>query len=141
MGIPAEEMSEEWTNDPKQLERFFYPGSGEAHLAQCHGLRGIEILLMGTPESGETQYMSKSGGRYYWGDLMIDYSFEITKPKTFPAILRALATDGDTGLKYRKLKQVEAFEMEPREQMMVEEEEEEGLFVPYNPDASSESNK
>ncbi|KAK6819838.1 hypothetical protein RU639_007092 [Aspergillus parasiticus] len=109
-------MPEGWTNDPKQLETFFYP------------------------ESGEMQYIIKSGGRYYWGDLMIDYIFEITKPKTFPAILRALAINGDIGLKYRKLKQVEEFEIESREQRVVEEEEED-LFVPYNPDAPSESDK
>ncbi|KAE8311563.1 hypothetical protein BDV41DRAFT_578456 [Aspergillus transmontanensis] len=140
MGIS--DIPEGWTNDPKQLERFFYPGSGEAHLAQCHGLRDIKLLLMGTPESGEMQYIIKSGGRHYWGDLMIDYIFETMRPKTFPAILRVLATKGDSGLKYRKLKQVEAFEMESREQRVVEEEEEEeDLFVPYNPDAPSESDK
>ncbi|KAE8340198.1 hypothetical protein BDV24DRAFT_164647 [Aspergillus arachidicola] len=138
MGISPEDIPEGWTNDPKQLERFFYPGSGEAHLAQCHGLRDIKLLLMGTPESGEMQYIIKSGGRYYSGDLMIDYIFEITKPKTFPAILRVLVTKGDTGLKYRKPKQVEAFVMEPREQGVVKEEEDPRLFVPYAP---SESDK
>lgn len=136
----AKNMPEGWTNDPSELEGFFSPGSGEADLAQCHGLRDIKLLVMGTRDSGDMQYIIKSGRRYYWGNLMIDYIFEITNPKTFPAILRALATKGDSGLKYRKLQQVETVEMEPREQRVVEEEGPR-LFVPYNPNAPSVSDK
>jgi hypothetical protein len=42
-------------------------------------------------------YIITSGGRFYWGDLMIDHIAEITKPRTWPEILRVLTAKGGQG--------------------------------------------
>ncbi|OGM48394.1 hypothetical protein ABOM_003406 [Aspergillus bombycis] len=106
MEIPAEEMPEGWTNDPAMLELYSHPRGSIASIAQWFGLGDIELLMMGTPESGNMQFMIKSGHGYYWGNLMIDDIFEIRKPKTFPEILHALATEGHCGLKYKKVDEI-----------------------------------
>lgn len=51
-------------------------------------------------------YIITSGGRFYWGDLMVDHIAEITKPRTWPEILRALATKGERGLRMKVLRPV-----------------------------------
>jgi hypothetical protein len=52
---------------------------------------------MTTPDTGDMGYIITSGGRFYWGDLMIDHIAEITKPRTWPEILRVLTAKGGQG--------------------------------------------
>ncbi|RHZ55797.1 uncharacterized protein CDV56_100120 [Aspergillus thermomutatus] len=137
METPAEGMPPGWTNDPALLEGFFDYDSGEAYLARCHGLNDPKLLLMTTPDTGDMGYIITSGGRFYWGDLMIDHIAEITKPKTWPAILRALATQGEKGLRMKFLRPVKEVEEEPQEEeIMVEGQ---GLSVPSRSDVPSTS--
>ncbi|KNG91077.1 hypothetical protein ANOM_000743 [Aspergillus nomiae NRRL 13137] len=103
----VERIPEGWTNDPIMLERYSHTGSSVSSIAQWYGLENIKVVLMGTRESGDMKFILMSGGRYYRGNLMIDDIFEITKPKTFPAILHALYRRGDWALTYNKVKQVE----------------------------------
>ncbi|KAF7168496.1 hypothetical protein CNMCM6106_003663 [Aspergillus hiratsukae] len=133
-----EEMPTGWTNSPSLLEGFFHYHSAEAYLARCHGLDDGKILLMTTPESGDMGYIFTSGGRFYWSDLMIDHIAEVTKPKTWPAILCALATRGEKGLRMKMLRPVREYEEGPWEEEMVDEGPD--LFIPP-PDAPSTSEK
>ncbi|KAB8257614.1 hypothetical protein BDV32DRAFT_127195 [Aspergillus pseudonomiae] len=103
----VEKIPEGWTNDPAILRRYSRRGSSINRIAQKHGLRNIQVLLMGTPESEDVQYIIKSGRGHYWGNLMTDDIFEITKPKTFLAILHTLYRRGDWALTYKKVEQVE----------------------------------
>lgn len=74
--------------------------------AREHGLKEVTLLLMNTPDSGQLGFIIESEGRYYFGDLMIDYLHEIRKPKTFPEILRCLDEGGVGALRTRVLKKV-----------------------------------
>lgn len=82
---------------------------------------------MTTPETGEMGYIITSGGRFYWGDLMTDYIFEITRPKTWPEILRTIATRGEKGLRMKRLRPVRDVEVFEEEEMS---DEGPALFVP-----------
>ncbi|PYI18165.1 hypothetical protein BO99DRAFT_433783 [Aspergillus violaceofuscus CBS 115571] len=132
METQPEPMPEGWTNDPHLLDIYFSPETREAHMARCCGLEDAELVLMGTPESGEMHFIITAGGKFYWGHFMIDYLGEITRPKTFPEILHVLGVKGLKGLRMKYLEPVWTYEEEE------EEEEEEGgprLFVPVDPDA------
>lgn len=61
---------------------------------------------MTTPDSGDMAYIITSGGRFYWGHLMIDRMAEISKPETLPEILRALATGGEKALRMKMIRPV-----------------------------------
>ncbi|EAW16686.1 uncharacterized protein NFIA_060420 [Aspergillus fischeri NRRL 181] len=76
---------------------------------------------MTSPDTGDMAYIITSGGRFFRGDLMIDHIFEITKSRTWPEILRALATKGERELRMKVLRPVVVDE-EPweEEEMMVE---------------------
>ncbi|KAF4221535.1 hypothetical protein CNMCM5878_008783 [Aspergillus fumigatiaffinis] len=130
----AEAIPEGWTNDPRFFEGFFFYDSAEAHLARCHGMNDPKLLLMTTPDTGDMGYIITSGGRFYWGDLMIDHIAEITKPRTWPEILRTLATQGERGLRMKALRPVVVDE----EEMVVEGQ---GPSVPSGSDVPSTSEK
>lgn len=74
--------------------------------ARQHGLNEVTLLLFNTPDTGDFGFIIESGGRYYFGDLMIDYLHEITKPKTFLGILRCLDEGGVKALRTSVLKKV-----------------------------------
>lgn len=99
-------MPDGWTNDPKELEGYFSPNSQEVEFARDHGLGDVSLLLVNTRDTGNLGFIITSGGRYYWGDFMIDYLFEITQPKTFSAILCRLAQGGITALGMKRMKQI-----------------------------------
>ncbi|KAE8315422.1 hypothetical protein BDV41DRAFT_574796 [Aspergillus transmontanensis] len=101
---PATRVPEGWTCDPDDLEGFFVPGTAEWEMAQDYGLIDVTLVLMETPESGEMGFIIFSGGRYYWGDLMADSMFQITRPTTLPGIMRALDEKGFRGLRQKEIK-------------------------------------
>ncbi|GAQ02733.1 hypothetical protein ALT_0054 [Aspergillus lentulus] len=121
METPAKDIPKGWTNNPRLFEGFFDYDSAEAHLARRHGINDPKPLLMTSPDTGDMGYIITSGGRFYWGDLMVDHIAEITKPRTWPEILRALATKGERGLRMKVLRPVVVDE-EPweEEEMIVE---------------------
>ncbi|PLB46180.1 hypothetical protein P170DRAFT_262392 [Aspergillus steynii IBT 23096] len=82
MNTPTDQVPPGWTNEPARLRGLFYPGSGESQMARSYGLTDFNPLLFNTPDTGEMGYILQSGEEFYWGDLMIDYIFLITKPKT-----------------------------------------------------------
>ncbi|GMF76740.1 unnamed protein product [Aspergillus oryzae] len=100
----AARIPEGWTCDPGYLQRFFRPGTGRRDMAQYYGLTDPTLVLMETPDTGSMGYIIFSGGRYYGGDLMSDYMFEITRPTTFPEILRAIDEQDFRGLRKKKIK-------------------------------------
>jgi hypothetical protein len=89
---------------------------------------------MTTPDTGDMGYIITSGGRFYWGDLIIDHIAEITKPRTWPEILRTLATQGERGLRMKALRPVVMDE----EEMVVEGQ---GPSFPSSSDVPSTSEK
>ncbi|PKY00470.1 hypothetical protein P168DRAFT_68433 [Aspergillus campestris IBT 28561] len=106
MEISTDQIPDGWSNDPQHLQVYFRPNSQEMEFARDHGLDNVSLLLFNTPDTGSLGFIITSGGRYYWGDLMIDHLFEITQPKTFPAILRRLAQGGMTALRMKRMKQI-----------------------------------
>ncbi|KAF7160198.1 hypothetical protein CNMCM5623_005713 [Aspergillus felis] len=134
METPAEDIPKGWTNDPALFEGFFFYESAEAHLARCHGINDPKPLLRTTPDTGDMAYIITSGGRFYWGHLMVDCMAEITKPKTWPEILRALATKGEKGLKMKILRPVLVDEDPRGEKTIVEGQ---GPSVPSGSDVPS----
>lgn len=75
-------------------------------------------------------YIITSGGRYYWGDFMLeDHLSEITRPTTFAGILNALATKGFSGMRLKALKMLKIDEKPPNK-VPPEHEANRVLFVP-----------
>ncbi|GFF25862.1 hypothetical protein IFM61606_09566 [Aspergillus udagawae] len=119
------------------LRRVFDYHSAEAHLARHHGINDPKPLLMTTPDTGDMGYIITSGGRFYWGDLMIDHIAEITKPRTWPEILRVLTTKGAKCLRKKFVQRVVVDE-EPWEEEMSEGQ---GPSVPSSTDVPATSEK
>ncbi|PYH77029.1 hypothetical protein BO82DRAFT_436114 [Aspergillus uvarum CBS 121591] len=120
-------MPEGWTNDPNKLKRYFTHNSLEAYQSRCFGIANAEIVLLGTKDM---DYIITSGGRYFWGDLMLeDHLSEIIRPTTFPKILEALAIKGFKGLRMKTLDRVRISEEAPS-QVPPEHEKNRVLFVP-----------
>ncbi|GFF55833.1 hypothetical protein IFM51744_08737 [Aspergillus udagawae] len=92
---------------------------------------------MATPDTGDMGYIITSGGRFYWGDLMIGHIAEITKPRTWPEILRVLTTKGAKGLRKKFVQRVVVDE-EPWEEEMSEGQ---GPSVPSSTDVPATSEK
>ncbi|PYH69864.1 uncharacterized protein BO88DRAFT_404216 [Aspergillus vadensis CBS 113365] len=101
------EVVPEWTDDPRAFEGWFLPGTGEWYMARSYGITDPTLVLIGTNNSGEMGYIITANGRYYCGDLLVDYIFEITAPKTWPDILDVMRAKGIMGLKMKELKPVE----------------------------------
>ncbi|GIK06029.1 hypothetical protein Aspvir_010147 [Aspergillus viridinutans] len=138
METPVEDIPKGWTNDPALFEGFFVYDSAEAQRARRHGIKDPKPLLMTTPDTGDMGYIITSEGRFYWGDLMIDHIAEITRPRTWPEILRVLATKGDKGLR-KKLVRPVVVDEEPWEEEMVAEGQ--APSVPSSTDVPSTSEK
>ncbi|PYH71020.1 uncharacterized protein BO88DRAFT_320491, partial [Aspergillus vadensis CBS 113365] len=117
-----------WTDDPRALSKFFYPGSSEWYLARPYRIWDATVVLFGTNQSGEMQYIITANGYYYWGHLMLDEIFEMTRPTTWPGILRIMAEKGVEKVGIKKLKAVEISEDDVLVQHVPEGED---VFVPY----------
>ncbi|GKZ27443.1 hypothetical protein AbraIFM66951_005453 [Aspergillus brasiliensis] len=92
------------TDDPRAFEGLFLPGTGEWYQARYYGIADPTLVLVGTNNSGEMGYIITANGRYYWGDFLIEYIFEITAPKTWSDIVGVMAEKGVEGLKMKQLK-------------------------------------
>ncbi|RDH30322.1 hypothetical protein BDQ94DRAFT_173017 [Aspergillus welwitschiae] len=126
-----------WTDDPRALSHFFYPGSPEWYLARQYGIRDATVVLVGTNQSGEMQYIITANGHYYWGHLMMDEIFEISRPTTWPNIRRVMAEKGVGKVGMKKLNAIEIPEDE--DTLVPDVPEGENLYVPYGQDAPSKS--
>ncbi|RAK72003.1 uncharacterized protein BO72DRAFT_490083 [Aspergillus fijiensis CBS 313.89] len=116
MDHQSEAIPEGWTNDPHHLELYFDHNSLEAYRSRCFGIVDAKIVLL--------------GGRYYWGDFMLeDHLSEITWPTTFAGILNALATKGFSGMRLKALKMLKIDEKPPNK-VPPEHEANRVLFVP-----------
>ncbi|RAH71453.1 uncharacterized protein BO66DRAFT_428036 [Aspergillus aculeatinus CBS 121060] len=132
-GFSAEDIPEDWTNDPKLLEFYDDPKCQDADLARCCRIQDPRMVLMGTPESGEMQYIIASKGKYYWGHFELLHLEEITRPKTLSEIVHALRDKGFRGLRMKTLKPV--WTPEDEEDARSATSEGPNLFVPVDPDA------
>ncbi|PYH86048.1 hypothetical protein BO82DRAFT_397798 [Aspergillus uvarum CBS 121591] len=135
--ISAGDIPHGWTNDPSLLDYYGSPRTSDAHMARCCGLQDARMVLMGTPESGDMQYLITSGGKYYWGHFELDHLEEITKPKTLLAIVNVLkSSKGFKGLRRKTLKPV--WVPEPEEDTRPATSGGPSLFTPYDPSTSSQ---
>ncbi|OJJ70080.1 hypothetical protein ASPBRDRAFT_678685 [Aspergillus brasiliensis CBS 101740] len=130
------EVAPGWTDDPRAFEGFFLPGTGEWYQARYYGIADPTLVLIGTNNSGEMGYIITANGRYYWGDFLIEYIFEITAPTTLSDIVGVMADMGIEGL---KMKQLEPNELPDDGNLPVARLfEGDGVFVPVGQDAPAE---